>query len=176
MPKPFDIPSNLSPDRLAGHLDQASLAVVDSEGPVLGPRPAGDEVDAPALDAATHALVDLGRPPAPSRRRLPDRRQTICLDIVHDGVRYAVDFGLHPQDGKVSEIFVAGPSDADHDDALLQDLAAIVSLALQSGITAEALLGIVGRRSAEPGAEAFASVIGATLEQAAKINREPKLL
>jgi hypothetical protein len=164
--------AHLSPDQLAGHLDQAQLATTDSEGVALGRSDlVNTDVPSPPLSDAAQALI---QSPAPTRQRLPDRRQTIGLTLAHEGVDYEVDFGLAPDSGTVREIFIDAPPSAAVDRTLIHDAVAIISMALQSGISAASLMSIVGFKLGEPG-NGFASILGVALGEAVKLDREPKL-
>jgi len=172
MSLPPDFPANLPPEKIAGHLDQANFATVDSEGPPLGAHGSRREtVDQPPLSADATALL---LQPSPTRHRLPERREVTRLKVVFKGHDYYVDFG-HGSDGKVWEVFLSGPSDVT-DVALMQDTAALVSLAMQYGVPTEAMMNVVGRQDAGGEAAGFASIIGEALAQAHKHDqRHPSL-
>lgn len=161
----------LSPEELAGHLDQQNMAALDSEGPAL----AWQAHARPGIEARA---VGLGVPPEPSpstpmarmRKTLPTRRKTILRDIRHGGVTYRVEIGLRPETGLPAEVFITAPGPDEpnaRDHALLQDAATLISLSLQYGITAEAMRAIVGQSE-----DGYASILGAVLDEISRMQRE----
>jgi len=191
--------ANLPPDQVAGHFDQAVMAVVDSEGAVRGaPEDGAIGAEGPASAMSPAAVTIIHEGVATPRRRLPYRRKTIAVKLRHDDIDYVVNFGVDPADGRIVEMFLdgsgkAGPMQAVLDDGtvrrvmvdapavsdpakvVLDDAAAIISLALQSGVPLTAMVSIVGMRIGDPG-NGFASIIGAALGEAVKLAREPTLL
>jgi len=137
-------PEALSPEELAGHLDQQNLSAVDSEGPVLGRDPqAGRYIEGSPVNFTSSVESEGKWPTEPARHRLPARRQTIVREIEHHGVAYTVEIGLRPETGRPAEVFVAardGDKQTASDHALLQDVATLVSLALQCGVPVQSML------------------------------------
>jgi hypothetical protein len=168
MSPPRNQPEALRPDELAGRLDQQILFAVDSEGPVLG-RPArpGQEMAGVPSSPRPPIEAEAARPIEPVRQRLQSRRQTVVQEVRHAGMDYILEVSLRPETGQPAEVFISakpGVTPVATDHALLQDAATVVSLALQCGITAEAMRAIVGQSD-----EGYASVLGTVL---AKLCRE----
>ena len=65
--------------------------------------------------------------------------------IEHDGLRYKATVGLDYYGGRVSEIFLSAEKEGSGMDALLGDIAVVISVALQWGVPVEALAKSVGR-------------------------------
>jgi hypothetical protein len=160
----------LSPEELAGYLDQQNMAALDSEGPAL----AWQAHARPGIEARS---AGPGVPPEPKpsvpiepvRETLPTRRETILRGIRHGSVTYCVEIGLRPETGLPAEIFITAPGPDEpnaRDHALLQDAATLISLALQYGITTEAMRAIVGHSE-----DGYASILGAVLEEISRIPR-----
>lgn len=75
-----------------------------------------------------------------TRERLPQRRYSESLDFWHDGTRYSVTLGCHP-DGRIGEVFMgmhkAAGTKADVD---ARDIAVLISLGLQHGVSLATML------------------------------------
>lgn len=94
------------------------------------------------------------------RRRLPNRRPIDTTKLSVGGQTYFISLGIDPTAADVREVFLAGPRDGSQLGALAQDAAVLISIALQHGLSAEALSKSVARLpDGEP-----ASIIGATLD------------
>jgi hypothetical protein len=89
------------------------------------------------------------------RRRLPNRRACITEQIEAAGQAFAATVGFAP-DGRPAEIFLAGAKVGSAMQAMAEDAAVVISIALQHGLCA----GELGR-SVSPG---HASIIGAALD------------
>ena len=81
----------------------------------------------------------------PSRHRLPNRRpsHTGTLEVAGQAVTASV--GFDPNDGQPREVFLTGGKEGSTLDALLADAAVVISVALQHGVSAQALAKSVGR-------------------------------
>ena len=94
------------------------------------------------------------------RRRLPDRRRAVTLDLEHGGSVFTISLG-YDAGSRVREIFVSGSKSGSGLEGLLNDAAIAISLALQHGVEPAALPLSMGRlgRSEEP-----TSIIGAVCD------------
>lgn len=101
------------------------------------------------------------------RRRLPNRRPAERHDLVVGSARYAVTIGLDEL-GRPRELFIDGPRIGSDMDALLDDVAVTVSIALQHGVPAAALAASMGRSGSVPAA---VSIVGAALNLLAQYER-----
>jgi hypothetical protein len=108
------------------------------------------------------------------RRRLPDRRPNVTVEVNHGGFRLAVTVGFD-LGGRPLEVFASGTrigTDLGH---VLADACVLMSLALQHGCPPERLVRTLGRVP-EPGggAEASrpASVVGAVAAVTARIGQD----
>ncbi len=111
-----------------------------------------------------------------ARRRLPNRRQCETRTITVDGQTFEAMVGFDPEDGQPRELFLSGGKSGSMLDALLGDVAVVVSVALQHGVPPAALAKSISRVPASPLAPtdlamaagprhtAPASVIGAALD------------
>ena len=97
------------------------------------------------------------------RERLPDRRQSVLLDLEHQGARYDLCVGLY-QDGRPAEVFLSGAKSGSDVDGLLADLGVLLSRALQHGDSIEELAAGMGRLGR---GEVPASIVGAILDRVA---------
>jgi hypothetical protein len=81
------------------------------------------------------------------RRRLPNRRASLVLDLHQNGMRFTTSFS-QGADGRVLEIFLQNHKPGSQSDSNARDSAVAASLALQFGCPLEtAAPGIVARRS-----------------------------
>ncbi len=113
-------------------------------------------------------------PPAPARRRLPNRRDNRIETLEVAGQRFHVCIGFCPETGQPREVFLNGGKEGSQFDAMLADAAVVISVALQHGVPGEALARSVGRLPAgpvtpadldhAPGRKVPASPIGAALD------------
>ena len=99
-----------------------------------------------------------------ARRRLPNRRPQIVLEVEHAGGIFTVGLGSFP-DGRPGELFVSGSKTGSELDALLNDAAVLASIALQYGAPLEILAHAMGRLGDR---RAPASALGAILDAAAE--------
>ncbi len=112
----------------------------------------------------------------PRRHRLPTRRPSETRTLEVAGQVFEATVGLDPEDGQPRELFLTGGKAGSMLDALLGDVALVVSAALQHGISASALARSIARTPAAPltltdlptatgpKCTAPASVIGAALD------------
>ena len=91
---------------------------------------------------------------APHRRRLPNRRPSETRTLHVGNLTFAASIGFDPVDGRPSEIFLAGAKDGTDMAAILDDASVVISVALQHGISPEALAKSVGRLPEGPVAPA----------------------
>jgi ribonucleoside-diphosphate reductase alpha chain len=73
------------------------------------------------------------------RSRLPDRRGALTTSIVINGNKYHVTYGEY-RDGRLAEIFAAGPKIGSDARTGLTEAVTAASLALQHGCSVEELL------------------------------------
>jgi hypothetical protein len=97
--------------------------------------------------------------PAPSRERLPNRRPALTIDLLVGPRSYAATIGFD-RHGAPKEIFLAGAREGSDMQAVLDDTAITISLALQHGISARALAAALSRISSG----GAASIIGAAAD------------
>ena len=114
--------------------------------------------------------------PAPCRHRLPSRRPSETRTLEVAGQAFRATIGFDPKDGQPRELFLSGGKSGSMLDALLGDVAVVVSVALQHGVPATALAKSISRVPVSPLAPtdlatamspkhtAPASVIGAALD------------
>ena len=95
-----------------------------------------------------------------SRRRLPQRRDAIAVELEHAGHHFRMQIGCFP-DGALGEVFLDAAKQNSALDALAADAAILISLLLQHGATA-AEIGHALRRAPDGTA---ASLIGAVVDR-----------
>ena len=95
------------------------------------------------------------------RERLPDRRQSVLLDLEHQGAQYSLSVGFFDT-GKPGEVFLSGAKVGSDVDGLLADLRVLLSRALQHGDNVAELATGMGRLGS---GEAPASIVGAILDR-----------
>lgn len=105
---------------------------------------------------------------APPRRRLPSRRPIATEPIEAGDIAAYATIGFDPESGAAQELFLrprAGARVGSATDHLVDDVAVVISVALQHGVSAEALARSIGRLpSSEPGRRPPATIIGAALD------------
>ena len=79
------------------------------------------------------------------RRRLPSRRPSLKQELEAGGQVVTADIGFHPETGQPSELFLVAGKEGSLLNALLADVAVVVSVALQCGVPATALAKSIGR-------------------------------
>jgi hypothetical protein len=95
-----------------------------------------------------------------SRRRLPQRRAAIAVEVEHAGHHFRMQIGRFP-DGALGEVFLDAAKQNSALDALAADAAILISLLLQHGAT-PAEIGHALRRASDGTA---ASLIGAVVDR-----------
>jgi ribonucleoside-diphosphate reductase alpha chain len=83
--------------------------------------------------------------PAPYRRRLPNRRPSHTETLEVAGQAVTATIGFDPVDDQPRELFLTAGKEGSTLNALLSDAAVVISVALQHGISAQALAKSVGR-------------------------------
>ena len=118
------------------------------------------------------------------RKRLPNRRpsHTETLEVAGQAVTATV--GFDPADDQPRELFLSAGKEGSTLDALLADAAVAISVALQHGVTAQALAKSVGRLpegpvtpadlDQGPPAKVPASPIGAALDLVSSFEKRPE--
>ncbi len=117
------------------------------------------------------------------RQRLPNRRPSHTETLEVGGQKVIATVGFDPETGHPRELFLTAGKEGSMLNALLADAAVVISIALQHGVTGEALARSVGRLSAgpvapaeldrAPGQKVPASPIGAALDLVSSFEREP---
>ena len=87
---------------------------------------------------------------APCRSRLPNRRRSITEEIELSGQVIVATIGFDPEDNSPRELFLRAGKEGSLLNALLDDAAVVISIALQCGVSAETLARSVGRLPASP--------------------------
>lgn len=113
------------------------------------------------------------------RARLPDRRPSY-LDRFSFGepgkeVQYEIGIGLDPASHAVREIFLTGTKVGSDTEAVLADVAVVVSLLLQHGPSVDDIrkaLSRTGTFREDPQTARRASFLGAALDRVAEIHPE----
>jgi hypothetical protein len=109
------------------------------------------------------------RVPLPPRRHQITEHITWALEDGRPGVNLLVSAGLHPNTAQLKEVFLRPTGQVGSErDFLLDDVAVVLSRALQSGDTAKALAAGMGRKpDGSP-----ASLVGAALDAIARIEAD----
>ncbi len=112
--------------------------------------------------------------PVPYRHRLPNRRPCHTEALEVDGQLFTASIGFDPETKQPREVFLSGGKQGTMLDALLEDAAVAISVALQHGVPVASLAKSVGRLPAgpvvpaeldrAPGQKVPASPIGAALD------------
>jgi len=100
------------------------------------------------------------------RRRLPQRRGAIAVEIEHAGHHFRMQIGCFP-DGALGEVFLDAAKQNSGLDAFAADAAILVSLLLQHGAT-PAEIGHALRRAPDG---TPASLVGAVVDRLAEMGR-----
>jgi hypothetical protein len=129
------------------------------------------------MDDVTHCEPSV----APPRERPPNRRQLVRHSVDAGNQLYAVDIGFSAL-GRPVEVFISGPDAGSHLAAFAHDVATLISLALQHGVSPSALAKSIARVPSQPGAALElglvgnpATVIGVVLDLLTKADHEPTL-
>ena len=80
-----------------------------------------------------------------TRARLPNRRPNHLETLEVNGQTFEVCVGFDPETGRPREVFLNGGKEGSDFDAMLADAATVISVALQYGVPAEALVKSIGR-------------------------------
>ncbi len=83
--------------------------------------------------------------PAPHRQRLPNRRPSHTETLAVAGQTFTATVGFDPEDGRPRELFLTAGKEGSLINAMLADAAVAISVALQHGVTAQALAKSIGR-------------------------------
>jgi ribonucleoside-diphosphate reductase alpha chain len=102
------------------------------------------------------------------RRRLPNRRPAVTHDLEVEGRPYKATVGFD-EIGRPRELFLSGGKPGSDLDAMLADIGVAVSVALQSGVSAEAMAASIGRAGSPPAA---ISPVGTALDLLAEYERD----
>lgn len=93
-----------------------------------------------------------------TRARLPDRRPSVTMKLVHDCRPYSVTIGFDLSTGKIGEVFTHGAKIGSAMDGILDDACVALSLLLRHGVAPAALAASMGRLG---DGKTPASIIGA---------------
>ena len=93
-----------------------------------------------------------------TRVRLPDRRPSVTMKLVHDCQSYSVTIGFDLSTGRTGEVFTHGARIGSGMDRILDDACVALSLLLQHGVEPAALASSMGRLG---DGKSPASIIGA---------------
>lgn len=80
-----------------------------------------------------------------TRERLPDRRPSVTMELVHDWRTYSVTIGFGISRNRIGEVFTHGAKVGSAMDAILDDACVALSLLLQHGVEPAALASSMGR-------------------------------
>ncbi len=86
---------------------------------------------------------------SPARIRLPNRRSAHTETLEVDGQTFTATVGFD-EHGRPRELFLMAGKEGSMLNALLADAAVVISVALQHGVSSEALARSVGRLPASP--------------------------
>ncbi len=120
--------------------------------------------------------------PQARRRKLPTRRPSVTEAFEVGGQVVVATVGFDPEDDSPRELFLKAGKEGSLLNALLDDAAVVVSIALQCGVSAATLARSVGRLPAgpvtpagldhAPGRKVPASPIGAALDLITAFEKE----
>ena len=118
------------------------------------------------------------------RKRLPNRRPSHTETLEVAGQAITATVGFDPADDRPRELFLTAGKEGSTLDALLADAAVAISVALQHGVSAQALAKSVGRLPGGPvtpagldqgpPAKVPASPIGAALDLVSSFEKGPE--
>lgn len=80
-----------------------------------------------------------------TRERLPDRRPSNTMELVHDWRTYSVTIGFDVERNRIGEVFTHGAKIGSAMDAILDDACVALSLLLQHGVEPSTIAGRMGR-------------------------------
>ena len=104
-----------------------------------------------------------------TRERLPDRRPSITMELVHDWRTYSVTIGFDLERDRIGEVFTHGAKVGSAMDAILDDACVALSLLLQHGVEPAALASSMGRLG---DGKTPASIIGSLTDLLAREARQ----
>ena len=119
---------------------------------------------------------------SPVRHRLPNRRPSLKQSLEVGGQVVTLDVGFDPTTGQPRELFLTAGKEGSMLNSLLADAAIAVSVALQCGVPAAALVKSVGRLPKlpvppgdldRPSGKLPASPIGAALDVLVQLETAP---
>lgn len=100
-----------------------------------------------------------------TRERLPDRRPSVTMELIHDWRAYSVTIGFDIDRNRIGEVFTHGAKVGSMMDAILDDACVALSLLLQHGIEPASLANSMGRLG---DGKTAASIIGSLTDLLAK--------
>lgn len=100
-----------------------------------------------------------------TRVRLPDRRPSVTMKMVHDCQSYSVTIGFDLSAGRIGEVFTHGAKIGSAMDGILDDACIALSLLMQHGVESAALAASMGRLG---DGKTPASIIGALTDLLAR--------
>ncbi len=122
---------------------------------------------------------------APHRRRLPNRRPSHTETLEVAGQAFTATVGFDPKTDRPCEVFLTAGKEGSLINAMLADAAVVISVALQHGVSAQALAKSIGRLPEGPVTPADldegkparipASPIGAALDLLRSFENGPEL-
>ena len=101
------------------------------------------------------------------RRRLPDRRQSVTVDMWHGERRYHLTIGEYPN-GSPGEVFLHGAKPGSDTDLLCDDIGVLISRLLQHGDSPAALAAGIGRLGNGDPASVIGAIVDALAAKAAR--------
>jgi hypothetical protein len=102
-------------------------------------------------------------PASNSRRRLPQRRGAIAIELEHAGHQFRMQIGCFP-DGALGDVFLDAAKQNSALDAFAADVAILISLLLQHGAT-PAEIGHALRRAPDGDAASLVGVVVDRLDE-----------
>ncbi len=81
----------------------------------------------------------------PARQRLPARRECHTETLAVDGQSFEATVGFEPEDNSPRELFLKAGKEGSLLNAMLDDAAVVISVALQHGVPAQVLAKSIGR-------------------------------
>ena len=103
------------------------------------------------------------------RERLPNRRRATTINIASGGSKYQLGVGYFA-DGRVGEVFIAGPKSGSDMHGLLADLGVVISRLFQHGDTPASLAAGMARLG---DGETPASIVGTITDALAEQDLDP---
>ena len=100
-----------------------------------------------------------------TRERLPDRRPSVTMELIHDWRTYSVTIGFDIDRNRIGEVFTHGAKVGSMMDAILDDACVALSLLLQHGIEPARLASSMGRLG---DGKTAASIIGSLTDLLAR--------